>query len=276
LVRQPPRTGTTQNDLVSPTEVGKAKKDPQPFVLPAWVVPTALSVGIPLAAYFIPILIVAGVKRRRRKRRRTVGPTALRAAGAWDELADTYIELGYKVSRTSTRVQTALSLEEQFRSQLEIRERERDDAARRRANRRAPATAKAEAKAEAKAVASVIEGRGASAVLGGAMSRLKDARTWRPGVAGENDALPVLPGLREIAVATDAAVFSGTEVSDSTVDGLWVKLAEAEDAARRSASWFRRRASSFRVRSRVVVAGAVASRSASARAAQFTRKAATR
>jgi transglutaminase-like putative cysteine protease len=272
LVRQPPRTGTTQNDLVSPTEVGKTKKDPEPFVLPAWVVPTALSVGIPLAAYFFPILMVAGVKRRRRKRRRTNGPAALRAAGAWDELADAYAELGYTVSRTSTRVQSALLFEEQFRDQLETRERERADAARQRTDR----SARAVARSEATANASEIADRSASALLGGVMSRLKDASTWRPGVAGQNDALPVLPGLREFAVASDAAVFSGTEVSDETVDGLWSKLADAEAAARRSASWFRRRISSFRVRSRVDLSAAVFSRVAAARPAQLTRKAATR
>lgn len=269
LVRQPPRTGTNQNDLVSPTEVGKAKKDPEPFVLPGWVVPTALSVGIPLSLYFLPVLIVAAVKRRRRAQRRMKGPADRRAAGAWDELADVYSELGYTVSRTSTRVQSALLFEDQFRDQLETRERERADAARRRTDRSARAAAKAET------TASDADARGASVLVGGAMSRIKDASTWRPGVAGENDALPVLPGLREFAVAADAAVFSGEDVRSETVDRLWAELGPVEVAGRRSVSWFRRRLSSFRFRPRVRLS-AVASRVGAARLSPLTRKVAAR
>jgi MFS family permease len=269
-VRQPPRNSSNQDNLVSPTEISRSKKTPDAFALPGWVVPTAFGVGIPLALYFLPLLIIAALKRRRRKRRLTTGDPDRRAAGAWDEMVDLYAELGYSVSRTATRVQSALSFEEQFREQLETREKERADAARGRSNRSARASAKAEAKSTT-AVGS--RANAASALLGGPMARLKDASTWRPGVAGENDALPVLPGLREFAVASNAAVFSGGEVGDEMVEKLWVNLDDANDAARHSVSWFRRRLSSFRLRSRARLSG-LRTRLTSA-SSHFTRKAVT-
>ncbi len=243
-VRQPPRTGSNQNNLVSPTQIDKSKKTPDAFVFPAWVTPTALGIGIPLAVYFVPLTIIAALKRRRRKRRLTAGKSDRRAAGAWDEMADIYAELGYTVSRTATRVQSALSLEDQFREQLETRERERADASRRRSNRSARASAKKAANSDD------LQAGNASQLGGGAMARLKEASTWRPGVAGENDALPVLPGLREFAVASDAAVFSGEDVTDEVVEKLWSDLDDVKGAARLSVSWFSRRISSFRLRSR--------------------------
>jgi transglutaminase-like putative cysteine protease len=264
-VRQPPRTTSNQNNLVSPTDIGKSKKTPTPYVLPSWIVPTALSLSIPLAAYFIPFLVVAAVKRRRRSRRRTSVAPDRRAAGAWDELTDVYAELGYSVTRTATRVQTALLLENQFREQLEDRERERTDVARRTANRASRASAPSEP---------VGTGAKSASLIGGAIARLKDAGSWRPGVAGENDALPVLPGLREFAVASDAAVFSGSEISHESVEQLWSELSESEKAARRSVSWFRRRLSAFRIRSRTDLTQ-LRARLAS-RPAPLTRKVSTR
>ena len=257
-VRQPPRTNSNQNDLVSPTEIGKSKKTKPPYLLPDWVVPTAYGVGIPLAIYFVPLLIVAAMKQRRRRRRRR-GPTDRQAAGAWDELVDVYAELGYRAPRRATRVQAALMFEQQFRDELESRERERSDAAKRASNRSQRAEAKAGAKGQAARGSAT-----ASALVGSAMARLKDASTWRPGVAGQNDALPVLPGLREFAVAADEAVFSGEDVAPETVTRLWTDLAPVEDAGRRSVSWFRRRLSAFRVRSRRDLVGALAARMAAA------------
>jgi hypothetical protein len=224
-VRQPPRTNGNQNDLVSPTEINKTKRAPKGFVLPEWVVPVSMGVGIPLSAYFIPFLIIAAIKRRRRRRRRHSGSGDRQAAGAWEELTDAYAELGYRAPRTATRLQSALVFEEQLRERLEARERERNDVA---------------------------------------------------GVPHKNDARLLLTGLREFAVATDAAVFSGNEVSPETLDRLWSELTPAEDAARRSVSWVRRRISSFRVRSRVDVAAVVASRIVTARPARLTRGAAAR
>lgn len=272
-VRQPPRTGNNQNDLVSPTEITKSKKVPTGFTLPEWVVPLTLWVGIPLALYFVPLLIIAAIKRRRRRDRQNTGAADRRAAGAWDELADGYAELGYRAPRTATRVQAALLFEEQFRQELDARERERADAARRAVNRDARAAAKAASKAEAETGASQSR-VSASALMSGTMARLKDASTWRPGVAGENDALPVLPGLREFAVATDAAVFSGDEVPQADVDRLWSDLTPVLEAGQRSVSWFRRRVSAFRVRSRVGLSELVARQVAAA--STFTRKAMTR
>lgn len=273
-VRTPPHTDNNQNDPQPPTQVSQAKKKPDVFVLPDWVVPTAVAISIPLAAYFVPLLLVAAAKRRRRTRRRTADTPDRQAAGAWDELLDVYSELGYRVAGTPTRVQAALSFEEQFRQQLEARERERTNAARRAANRAERAAAKAEAKANAAGTAP----RGTSVLVGDAMSgavaRLRDASTWRPGVAGENDALPVIPGLREFAVESDAAVFSGADIPSTTVDTLWSDLDTAQDAARRSVSWFRRRLSAFRMRSSGEFAKAVAARVAAASVA--TRKLATR
>jgi hypothetical protein len=272
-VRQPPRTNNNQNDLVSPTEITKSKKTPNGFILPEWVVPTALWVGIPLAAYFIPFLIIAAIKRRRRRRRQQTGAGDRRAAGAWDELADSYAELGYRAPRTATRLQAALLFEEQFRHELEARERERADAARRVVNRSERAEAKAAAKAET-ASGSPQARASASALVSGTMARLKDASTWRPGVAGENDALPVLPGLREFAVVADAAVFSGDDVGQAEVDRLWSDLTPVLEAGQRSVSWFRRRVSAFRVRSRVGLGELVARQVAAA--STLTRKAVTR
>jgi hypothetical protein len=279
-VRQPPRTGVNQNNLVSPTDIDKSKKTPDGFVLPAWIAPTALGVGIPLALYFVPLIIIAALKRRRRERRRTTGDPDRQAAGAWDELADTYAELGYRAPRSATRLQAALLFEQQFREQLELRQRERTDAATRASNRAARAEVKAArvaAKAEAKANAGVAT-RSRTDVMAsamtGAVARLKDASTWRPGVVGDNDALPVIPGLRDFAVSADAAVFSGDEIPAATVDGLWSELGSAQDAARRSVSWFRRRISKFRMRSRGELAKAVAARVAAA--SDATRKSLTR
>jgi hypothetical protein len=84
----------------------------------------------------------------------------------------------------------------------------------------------------------------------------------------------VLPGLREFAVAVDAAVFSGEDVPQAEVDRLWSDLTPVLDAGRRSVSWFRRRVNAFRVRSRVGLGELVARQVAAA--STLTRKAITR
>lgn len=269
-VRQPPRINANQNNLVSPTDIGKSKKQPEGFVLPSWVIPTVLAVSIPLAAYFIPLIIIAALKRRRRNRRKKKGPADRRAAGAWEEFADIYAELGYQVSRNSSRLQAALSFEDQFRQRLETRERERADAAPRRSDR----SARAAAKTEDKAIASRSEAR--TPRVGAAMAPLNETSTWRPGVIGENDELSTLAGVREFAVASDAAVFSGGDVSLATIDALWADLGMVEGGARRSVSWFRRRLSRFRVRSRVDLSQVTARLTSAATQSRLTRKAATR
>jgi hypothetical protein len=64
--------------------------------------------------------------------------------------------------------------------------------------------------------------------------------------------------LREFAVAADAAVFSGRDLEPEDVERLWAQSSEAQGAARRSVSWFRRRLAAFRVRARLDVAGVIA------------------
>lgn len=102
-VRQPPRTPNQKDDLITPVEINDKKKDgAPPFVLPAWVVALGLSILIPAAIVFGPMLVVAVIKRRRRDRRRGAPPDAA-VAGAWDELVDRLNELGHTPPQRVTR-----------------------------------------------------------------------------------------------------------------------------------------------------------------------------
>jgi transglutaminase-like putative cysteine protease len=118
-VRQPPRSNQKQDELLTPVKISdKNPKDKKKgFEVPVWAYWVAGVVGIPLAAYFIPFLIIAGLKRARRRRRLRTGAPHLRAAGAWDELADEYGELGMEIPGRSTRIQTALSIDAQAAEQ---------------------------------------------------------------------------------------------------------------------------------------------------------------
>jgi len=215
-VRQPPITESDQDDLVSAVELEDPEEDKaEPFTIPGWVWTVTAIVGIPAALYFIPLIIVALVKRRRRARRRAAAEADRRAAGAWDELVDTYAELGYAASRRATRLQLALDFERQFREEVAAREGDAGD--------------------------------GTSSV-------------------------PVLTGLREFAVDTDRAVFSGVPVPDQNVDQLWSESDLAREAARRSVSWLRRQLSKFRIRQNNDLAETLAKRIA----AQKTRGATSR
>lgn len=248
-VRQPPLSDADQDDLVSAVEIDDSDEDP-PFSIPGWVATVAAVVLIPLALYFIPVLVLAMLKRRRRAKRRTTGPSDRRAAGAWDELVDVYSELGYQAPRKATRVQLALLFEQQFREEVEARKREQEDAARRAESR----MARAEAAAEAKRLQATGEtgaqpaGARLTSFLGTSVVRAREASTWRPGVPSDDDPLPVLPGLRELAVHADASVFAGGDVPDAMVDRLWSESEGAAQAAHRSVSWFRRQLSKFRIR----------------------------
>ncbi len=114
-VRQPPRAENDAEDLLTPVELEEqdSDEDEPPFVIPAW----AWGVGVGLlslaALAFLPMLVVALVKARRMRRRRS-GPVADQAAGAWEELADRYSELGYSVPPRLTRSMLATRLETQF------------------------------------------------------------------------------------------------------------------------------------------------------------------
>lgn len=115
-VRQPPRAEAQDDELLSPVELEDSDDDDQgpPFVVPAWAIALGLSLLIPLALVFAPMFVVAFVKARRLGRRRSAGADHDRAAGAWEELADRYSELGFDVPGRVTRPLVAASLEQQF------------------------------------------------------------------------------------------------------------------------------------------------------------------
>lgn len=117
-VRQPPDTPPKADDLLTPvkTKDTKPPKDQHAFVLPIWASYVIGSLLLIALAIFLPMLIVALLKRRRRLRRAR-GPGDRRAAGAWDELVDGFGELGYRVPTVATRLQTAASLEAQSAEQ---------------------------------------------------------------------------------------------------------------------------------------------------------------
>jgi transglutaminase-like putative cysteine protease len=273
-VRQPPPSELDQDDLVTAVEIDDSEEEP-PFSIPGWVGTLAAAVLIPLSLYLIPVLVLGAIKRRRRRARRTRGESHRRAAGAWDELVDTYAELGYQAPRKATRIQLALQFEQQFRDELDARRREQENVERRAEGR----MARAEAAAEAKRLRATGEtgeqpaGTRLTSFLGTSLERAREASTWRPGVPSDDDPLPVLPGLRELAVHADESVFSGGDVPASEIDRLWTEADAAAVAARRSVSWFRRQLSRFRIRlRRDVVALAAAGFAGAARSsARITR-----
>ena len=120
--RQPNRVGQPQNNILSPVAIKKPKPKPTGFVLPAWVLTTAGIIAIPLVLYFVPLLIIAGVKRRRWRHRKTTGTGDARVAGAWDELTDSLGELGVRVPRRTTRMLAARSIQSQLPGTTESRE----------------------------------------------------------------------------------------------------------------------------------------------------------
>jgi len=115
-VRQPPRSDNDDEDLLTPVELEESDEDDNgdPFVLPGWVWAIGLSLLIPAALVFIPLLVIAVVKSRRARRRRTTGEGHDQVAGAWAELVDRYAELGYTVAPTGTRLVVARGLESQL------------------------------------------------------------------------------------------------------------------------------------------------------------------
>lgn len=118
-VRQPPPADPKAQDLLTPvkTKDNERKKAQSGFAIPAWAWVVGGIVVIPLVLYFVPLLVIAALKRRRRRRRLTTGPPDRRAAGAWDELADGYDELGLAVPVNATRLQAAAALESQSAAQ---------------------------------------------------------------------------------------------------------------------------------------------------------------
>jgi transglutaminase-like putative cysteine protease len=113
-VRQPPRTNSSPDDLVTPVKISKTKPHKKNlFDLPGWVISTAIGILVPLIIIFVPLLIVLGIKRRRLKRRRFAKRGDLSAAGAWAELLDQFSELGYTIPHKTTRIHVASGLDAQ-------------------------------------------------------------------------------------------------------------------------------------------------------------------
>lgn len=175
-VRQPPRADNEDEDLLSPVELEESEDDDNglPFNLPGWVIVLGLSILIPAALFFIPLLIIGAIKARRARKRRQTGPGHDRVAGAWAELTDQYSELGFEVPPKLTRIHTAQRLEAQ---------------------------------------------------LG-----------------------PDAPRLLPLAVVTDEAVFSGTEVDDARTETVWTEAMAAVEVARSTLSGVRKVLARFRLR----------------------------
>jgi transglutaminase-like putative cysteine protease len=111
-VRQPPRTQSNENDLVTNVQIDNTdKKSSTPFALPGWVIGVALGAGIPLLLLLVPLLVVTTLKRRRARRRRHAPRNRDAAAGAWDELLDRVGELGIAAPGSTTRRRTAEALD---------------------------------------------------------------------------------------------------------------------------------------------------------------------
>ena len=118
-VRQPPRADNDDEKLLSPVELEESDDDDNGlgFILPGWLIVLGLSLLIPAAIVFIPLLIIAAIKARRARKRRETGPGHDRVAGAWEELTDQYSELGYAVPSKLTRTLTAEQLEAQVQGE---------------------------------------------------------------------------------------------------------------------------------------------------------------
>lgn len=110
-VRQPPRSTADQDDLVTAVDIDDGDSDDDAgFALPAWLVAVLLSVLIPAALVFGPLLVVAVLKARRLRRRRLAPEPHEAVRGAWDELVDRYVELGLVVPERATRRRAAAAL----------------------------------------------------------------------------------------------------------------------------------------------------------------------
>ncbi len=122
-VRQPPRAENDDEKLLSPVELEESDDDDNglAFVLPGWVIVLGLSLLIPAALFFVPLLIIGAIKARRARRRRETGPEHDRVAGAWAELTDRYSELGYAVPSRMTRGLVAERLERQVPEGVRLR-----------------------------------------------------------------------------------------------------------------------------------------------------------
>ncbi len=247
-VRQPPRTDELQDEVASPVQIDqKDEEDPpvDPAGVPGWVWALLIALAVPVVLYGFPAIIVGVAKSRRRSRRRSKGADHQRAAGAWDEVEDAYAELGYSVAETGTRIDKALDFEDQFHIEIAARVGELEANRRRAAERTEAKVAKLEASQHDADVKNPLLAFREATVL-----RAKQVSVWHPGVAGTESSLPVLVGLRDLAVDTDRAVFSGEPTSEEQLDAVWRTSDEAVAAARKSVGWVRRELSRLRFRFR--------------------------
>lgn len=115
-VRQPPRADSDDEDLLTPVELEESDEedDGLGWEIPGWVYILALSLLIPAAIIFLPMLVIAAMKARRARRRRNAAAPHDRIAGAWEEIVDQYSELGFDVPQRSTRLMVAERLEQQL------------------------------------------------------------------------------------------------------------------------------------------------------------------
>jgi transglutaminase-like putative cysteine protease len=114
-VRQPPRTNAQQDDLITAVQIDDSDKAKNNlFGLPGWVIGVGIGTLIPLLIIFVPLLVIGAIKTTRMRRRRAAGSGDAAAAGAWDELLDRFLELGYVVPVRTTRVNVARGLQAQL------------------------------------------------------------------------------------------------------------------------------------------------------------------
>jgi hypothetical protein len=248
-VRQPPRSEDLQEETGRPVQIeepdDEEEEEEEASGIPAWVWKTLIALAIPLVLYTLPWFVLAMAKARRRSRRRSRGPGHERAAGAWDEVEDSYAELGYSVSPNGTRIDRALDFEDQFSIEISARAGEVEAVRKRAAAKTAAKVAQLEERQQVAEVKSPMLAFREATVL-----RAKQAGIWHPGVADSDSPLPVLVGLRELAVDADWAVFSGKPVTEERLESVWRASDEARTAARRSVSWTRREIGKFRYRFR--------------------------
>ncbi|QTX04443.1 transglutaminase-like domain-containing protein [Agromyces archimandritae] len=117
-VRQPPRAQNDAEDLLATVEIDETEdedRDP-PFRIPGWVWAIALSLGIPAAIVFLPLLAVAAAKEARRRRRMS-GPGYRSSAGAWEEFVDRSAELGLEPPERGSRLVFARTLGQRLAEQ---------------------------------------------------------------------------------------------------------------------------------------------------------------
>ncbi|MBA8846566.1 hypothetical protein [Microcella alkalica] len=108
-VRQPPRTDSEQDDLVTAVEIEDTDDEERDDAgLPGWLLGALLELSLVLV--LAPMLVIALLKRRRADRRRRAAEGHRAVAGAWGELVDRYPELGADIPQRTTRVHVAAGL----------------------------------------------------------------------------------------------------------------------------------------------------------------------